>query len=117
MEEDKIMNISEELKKNEAKKFKENNGLVLRTIIMFHRRGYFTLNDLFNNLLAYEISKDEILCAIDYLEDEGMIEARMITTKELIHPCDAEENEIEIRVRSNGQLVLHNVIDNPGIEL
>lgn len=111
------MNIAEEMKSMEAAAFKRNNGLILRTILMFHKRGYFTLKDLFNNMLAYEISKDDILAAVDFLEDEGMIEARLISSKEIIHPCDAEENEIEIRVKSTGQMILHNVIDNPGIEL
>ncbi len=111
------MNIADEIKKDEAKEFCQNNGIVMRTILIFFKRGYFKVRDLYLNLKAFDLKKEDVLSALDYFDDMGYIETRLLSTHERVKPCEAEDDEIELRLHAKGKLVGNSLLEDPGIEL
>ena len=111
------MNIAEEIKRDEARAFCRNNGIVMRTILMFFKRGYFKTKELYLNLKAFDLKMEDVLSALDYFDDMGYIQTRLIETGETVKPCEAEDDEIELRLHAKGKLLGHNLIKDEGIEL
>lgn len=111
------MRIKDELKKDEKQTFCANNGLVMRTIVTFFKRGWFKTNELLNTLAAYELETDDVIEAIDYFADRGYIQTRDAEAHEPVLPCDVDFEDLEIRLHANGVQLGRHLIDDIGIDL
>lgn len=109
------MDASRELKSLEAQEFVKNNGTVMRVILACHKRGWFSIRELADTLSAYRLTLDDIMDAVGYFEDMGYIKVRDIETKEEISSCDAEYDEIELRLFGAGHRMARGIIEDGGI--
>ena len=112
-----MANLKNEMKNEEAKEFCENNGVVLRTMVTFFKRGFFRMRDLLNTLTDYNMSRDDVYFAVDYLEDRGYLDIRDAETKTHVRSCDAEDiDEIEMRLTADGKLLFYKITNDDGVD-
>ena len=111
------MNIKEEMRAEEKQEFCTNNGLVMRTIITFFKRGWFNAEALLESLCAYDIKTADVVDAIDYFADKGYIITRDAETREAVEPCDIELEDLEIRLHADGILLGKHLTSDIGIDL
>ena len=111
------MNIKEEMKAEEKQEFCTNNGLVMRTIITFFKRGWFKSEELLSSLYGYDLKTADVVDAIDYFADKGYIKTRDSETHEEVCPCDVDFEELEIRLHADGMLLGKHLTSDIGIEL
>lgn len=110
-------NVKDELKKMEADKWAENNGIVMRTILAVFNRGYFKLKELTQTLSAYNISYNNVLDAIDYFDDLKYIEIKDETNR-ITHTYDEENIDcLKFRVTATGTRLGYGKIEDDGIDL
>lgn len=111
------MGIKEEMMHEEKQEFCTNNGLVMRTIITFFKRGWFKSEELLASLGAYDLKIADVVQAIDYFADRGYVKIRDSETHEEVLPCDTEFEEIEIRLHANGMQLGNHLVSDIGIDL
>lgn len=111
------MGIKEEMMNDEKQTFCVNNGLVMRTIITFFKRGWFKAEELRSALCAYDLKTVDLVDAIDYFADKGYIKTRDGETHEAILPCDAQFEDLEIRLHADGMLLGKHLTCDIGIDL
>ncbi len=111
------MKIKEELIKDEKETFCQNNGIVMRTIVTFFKRGWFKTKELLRTLEAYELEISDVTGAIDYFADMGYIKVRDSETHEEVLPCDMDFEDLEIRLHANGVQLSNHLISDIGIDL
>ena len=111
------MGIKEELRRDEKQDFCENNGLIMRTILTFFKRGWFKTKELLLSLEAHELETNDVIDAIDYFTDRGYIRTRDSETHEEVLPCEIDFDDLEIRLHANGVQLGKHLIDDIGIDL
>lgn len=93
-----------------AKRFTENNGLILRTINLL-RVGYEKLSDV--KFATPEISEQSFLDSINYLFLSEYIMLRKIKTKEPADIADVPYEDLEAKLSHKGiNLLKGDIIDN-----
>ena len=111
------MSIKEEMRAEEKQEFCKNNGLVMRTIITFFKRGWFKTEELLSSLCAYDLNTADVVDAIDYFADKGYIRTRDCETHKAAEPCDIEFEDLEIRLHADGVLLGKHLASDIGIDL
>ena len=111
------MGIKEEMITEEKQEFCTNNGLVMRTIITFFKRGWFKTEELLSSLCAYDLKTADVVDSIDYFADKGYIKTRDSETHQAVLPCDVEFEDLEIRLHADGLLLGKHLVSDIGIDL
>lgn len=112
------MGLKNDLQREDGLDFCKNNGIVMRTVTLLFRRGWFKYRDLLSSLDAYNLDRDDVADAVLYFDDREYIEARDIKTREIIRVCDAEDmQDLELRLKADGVLIGKSIIDDAGIDL
>jgi hypothetical protein len=100
-----------------AADFKRTNGIVMRTIANVFSTRFFEVYELEAALKARNIDDVEINESLDYLEGKGYIEVRHMETKNLVRLCDMDKDDIEIKLSSEGKLVVLSIKLDDGIDM
>lgn len=100
-----------------AADFKRTNGIVMRTIANVFSARFFEIYELEAALKARNIDDIEINESLDYLEGKGYIEVRHIETKNSVRLCDMDKDDIEIKLSSEGKLVVLSIKSDDGIDM
>ena len=104
------MNKDDMIAKMRAGRFIENNGRILRAINVLHEK-YVGLEGVLYALP--EIDEDDLLKAVNYLQDEGYIHVRDIVSKEPVLISDASYKALEARLTAKGIRLLAGVMKDP----
>lgn len=100
--------------KIKAKRFTENNGLILRTINLL-RVGYEKLSDV--KFATPEISEREYLDSINYLFLSEYIMLRQVKNKEPADIADCQYEDIEAKLSKKGINLLKGDITDNSVEV
>jgi hypothetical protein len=100
-----------------AADFKRTNGIVMRTIANVFSTRFFEVYELEAALKARNIDDVEINESLDYLEGKGYIEVRHMETKNPVRLCDMDKDDIEIKLSSEGKLVVLSIKLDDGIDM
>ena len=98
-------------------KFKSNNGIVLRVITNFLSSKWFSGYELKAALASYKLGEYELFSSLDYLSDRECIKVRSLKSKEAMSICDANLEDVEIKLAANGRLIALSLKDDEGIEI
>lgn len=109
--------MSKELKAVEATEFKRTNGIVMRTASNVFANRFFKVYELEAALKTRNIEQEDIADSLDYLEGQGYVEVRHVETKTRVRFCDMELEEVEVKLTSEGKLVLLSIRLDDGIDM
>jgi len=101
----------------EAANFKRNNGIALRTIATIFPVSFAEYHAIETAVRGRGVDSHELRAAIDYLEGQGLVDIRDIETKHKVRFCDMDKEDIEIKLSSEGKLVVMSIKVDAGVDL
>ena len=110
------MDNSLEKRKLSAGNFIRNNGLVLRTINIL-RTKYNKLTAVGSALRGNGVEEGEFLDSVNFLQEEGYIHLREISSKAVASLSDFDYVTLEAKVTAKGIRLLAGGIDDTMIEV
>lgn len=116
------MNENETLKQElmdrvEAREFKKNNGIIMRTINLIFKTKWFKASELVAAVSGYGMQEGEVFDSLDYLEGKKFIQARDIASGRVVEVLDADSETTEVKLTSEGRLVTLGIVRDPGIDM
>lgn len=109
--------MDKSIKAISAADFKRTNGIVMRTIANVFSTRFFETYELEAALNSRNIDNVEINESLDYLEGKKYIEVRHIETKAPVRLCDMDKEDVEIKLSSEGKLIVLSIKQDDGIDI